>query len=53
MLNFHILPDKRRRHDALPNPSVGSRTLRASCCGGSSLLNIDKILKDGRPKQFH
>ena len=53
MLNFHILLDKRRTPDAPPSPSVGSTTLRASYCGGSRLLNIDKILKDGRPKQFH
>ena len=52
MLNFRILPDKRRKPDAPPNPFVGSTALRAPCCEGSSLLKIDKELKDGRPKQF-
>ena len=35
-----------------PNASVGSTTLHASCLGGSSFLNIDKIFKDGHPKQI-
>ena len=53
MPNFRVLTDKRRTPGAPPNPSLGSTTLHASCLWGSSLLNIDNILKDGRPNQFH